>query len=141
MSLFSLSFAALFATALLMGAMVFFSGVVAPLVFAKLPAATAGRFIRQLFPFYYGIGAALALLAALAAGLRVPGLILGVVGCAFLFALLWLMPAINRNRDKGMAGDEAALAAFDGLHRASVALNLAQLAGVALAFVWLALRW
>lgn len=42
----------LIALALLAGSMAFFSFVVAPLVFARLEPATAGRFIRELFPWY-----------------------------------------------------------------------------------------
>lgn len=45
-------FAAL-AVALLLGGMVFFAAVMAPLVFTQLPAEQAGRIIRALFPFYY----------------------------------------------------------------------------------------
>ena len=42
-----------FATGILLGAMLFFSGVMAPLIFTKLEADVAGRFIRQVFPWYY----------------------------------------------------------------------------------------
>ena len=49
----ALTIMGLFATALLFGSMVFFSAVMAPLVFTKLDAETAGRFIRQVFPWYY----------------------------------------------------------------------------------------
>jgi hypothetical protein len=39
--------------ALAFGGMTFFSAVMAPLVFTKLPFDTAGAFIRQVFPWYY----------------------------------------------------------------------------------------
>ncbi|MFT8243291.1 DUF4149 domain-containing protein [Roseomonas sp. BN140053] len=45
--------AALFATALMLGGMVYFAAGVAPLVFTRLPPEHAGRFIRQVFPNYY----------------------------------------------------------------------------------------
>lgn len=39
--------------ALTFGGVTFLSGVMAPLVFTKLPFETAGAFIRQVFPWYY----------------------------------------------------------------------------------------
>lgn len=42
-----------FATGILLGAMLFFSCVMVPLIFTKLDADVAGRFIRQVFPWYY----------------------------------------------------------------------------------------
>ena len=42
-----------FDLAVLAGALVFFAAVYAPLVFIRLDAATAGGFIRQVFPVYY----------------------------------------------------------------------------------------
>jgi hypothetical protein len=44
-----------------------------------------------------------------------------------------LMPRINTHRDRMIAGDEAAGPRFDRLHRASVGINLMQLAAAALA--------
>jgi hypothetical protein len=41
------------ALALTFGGMTFFSAVMAPLVFDKLPLKVAGPFIRQVFPWYY----------------------------------------------------------------------------------------
>jgi hypothetical protein len=127
LALLSTAFLALLLTAVLLGGMVFFSFGFAPLVFAKLPAEVAGRFIRQVFPFYYGAGAVLALAAAPLAGLGAAGLLLGATGIAFLVALVGLMPQINRARDRGLAGDAAAERRFARLHRASVALNMVQL--------------
>jgi len=51
------------ALAVAFGGMTFFSAVVAPLVFVKLPAATAGGFIRELFPWYYLTLGAVSLIA------------------------------------------------------------------------------
>lgn len=138
MSLLSLQFVALLLSGVLLGGMLFHSFALMPLVFMRLPAEIASRFARHAFRVYYLAGTVLALLAALAAGMSLAGLFLGVTGVAFLFALLWLMPTINRNRDRGLEGDAAAEAAFKGLHRASVALNTAQMAMVAAAFALLA---
>ena len=56
--------------AILLGAMLFFAAVVAPLVFTGLDAATAGRFIRRMFPWYY---LAIFVLASLATLLLLSG--------------------------------------------------------------------
>ena len=42
-------------TAAVFGSMLFFSFVMAPLIFTQLDEATAGRFIRAVFPWYYAI--------------------------------------------------------------------------------------
>ena len=52
--------------ALTFGGMTFFSAVMAPLVFTKLPFDTAGAFIRQVFPWYYATMGATTLVALLA---------------------------------------------------------------------------
>jgi hypothetical protein len=110
-----------------LGAMLFFSACVAPLVFMRLQPEVAGRFIRALFPWYYGfgfIGSALAALlcagtAPLSAGLAF------ATAFGFLIARQALMPDINAARDASMA-DAAAARRFERLHRASVAVNLVQ---------------
>jgi len=137
----SLAFVALLLTAVLLGGMVFFSAAFAPLVFMKLPGETAGRFIRQVFPVYYSAGAAMALFAAVVSFSSLPGLVLTIVGVAFLVARFWLMPEINRQRDLGLAGDDAAMDRFERLHRASVVLNALQILGVLVAFALLVHGW
>ena len=110
-----------------LGAMLFFSACVAPLVFLRLQPEIAGRFIRALFPWYYGFGVIGSGLSALlcadtaptAAGLAFASALV------FLFARQVLMPAINAARDASMA-DAAAARRFDRLHRASVAVNIVQ---------------
>lgn len=119
-------------TAAVFGGMVFFAFVYAPLVFTKLPAATAGAFIRAVFPLYYKVMGA----AAVAAGLMLlPGgeaWIMLAVGAAFLAVMLVLMPRINAARDASLAGADAGPAAkrFSRLHRASVAINFLQMLAV-----------
>ena len=50
---------------MLLGAMLFFPAVVAPVVFTSLPEAQAGAFLRSMFPRYYVFMIALSLIAAL----------------------------------------------------------------------------
>ncbi len=117
------------ALALTFGGMTFFSAVVTPLVFSKLPLKTAGPFIRQVFPWYY-LTMGVAVLIALSA------LILGAGGsvtwevalatlvlAGFAFARQVLMPLINRARDAEMAGDWRAARRFRRLHLVSVIIN------------------
>ncbi len=120
---------ALFATALLLGGMVMFAAVVAPTVFRVLEPASAGRFLRRLFPVYYVYCAALAGAAAFA---FVPlaweaAIVMGVVAVGFVFARQALMPRINAYRDAELAGDASAKVPFARLHGLSVAINLGQM--------------
>lgn len=122
------------ATGVLFGSMVFFAVVMAPLVFTKLPAQTAGQFIRQVFPVYYLWGMAVsgfALLMALGANL-VDVILLALVGLGFVYARQLLMPEIDRQRDAAQAGDEDAKRRFAGLHRQSVVINVVQM----LVLIW-----
>lgn len=133
--------AALFATALLFGGMVFFAVVVAPQVFRALEPTAAGTFLRRLFPVYYVWGAGLAGAGALAflPILWEASLILAVVCLGFVFAREALMPRINAWRDRELAGDASAHRPFARLHGLSVALNLAQMVLVAVVLVAFAL--
>jgi hypothetical protein len=124
-----LYFIAGLALAITLGGMTFFSVVVAPLVFIKLPPDTAGRLIRQLFPWYYltmGFTSLVALLA-MAPELVVSG---------FVVARQLLMPAINRARDAELAGVAGAGQRFSRLHTASVLLNGCQWILVLLTFLF-----
>ncbi len=117
------------ALALTFGGMTFFSLVMAPLVFTKLPFDTAGAFIRQVFPWYYltmGVTTLAALLALLlgARGTAIWQIALtALVLAGFVYARQILMPMINRARDAELAGDTAAAGRFKRLHRVSVIIN------------------
>ena len=120
------------ALALTFGGMTFFSAVLAPLVFIKLPLDTAGSFIRQVFPWYY-LSMAATTLVALAALLFVPGVVAAwgawltaLVLVGFVFARQILMPRINRARDAMLSGDRASGQRFNRLHRLSVVVNACQ---------------
>lgn len=115
------------ATDLLLGAMVFFSAVMAPLIFSKLAGDVAGRFIRQVFPWYYLTIIALGGLAALALLRFHPLDALGLAGVAITGILTRqvLMPRINRARDASVAGDAGTR--FWRLHRLSVWINALQI--------------
>ena len=128
---------AVFALALLLGGMVFFAAVVAPLVFTKLPPSQSGPFIRAVFPAYYLYVLVASAIAALALATRWDGAVMAVVAALTIWLRQGLMPHINRLSDAAQSGDLKAKRRFDMAHRMSVVLNLAQIiaAGVVLARV------
>jgi hypothetical protein len=128
---------AVLATAAAFGGMLFFAAVVAPLVFAKLPAPIAGAFIRQLFPVYYVVMAGCCAVAALCATAlsSADALVLSAVCAGFLYARIGLLPRIDQARERAAGGDPQAAARFRRLHRASTVLNALQLVAVASALI------
>ena len=127
-------------TAALFGSMLFFSFVMAPLIFTQLDEATAGRFIRAVFPWYYVVLGKLSMLAGILLFLAAPleaGVMLGIASLA-LFSRQILMPRINRLRDRALEGDREADRQFNHLHRLSVAINMVQLVGVTTVLILLA---
>lgn len=126
--------------AALFGSMLFFSFVMAPLVFAKLDAPAAGRLIRALFPWYYLVLLVLSGLSALGLAARAPleaGIMLAIASLA-VFSRQILMPNINKLRDKSNEGDRIAERRFRQLHGTSVLINMVQLVGVTLVLISLA---
>jgi uncharacterized protein DUF4149 len=117
-------------SAVALGGMIFFAAVFAPLVFRKLPAKTAGGFVRDVIPVYYASAAGLTGLAALCLWSRPEALVLAAVALLFVFARYVLMPRINRARDASLDGDPDEGEVFARLHRVSVMVNLAQMAAL-----------
>jgi uncharacterized membrane-anchored protein len=125
------------ALAAALGAMVFFSVCIAPLVVIRLEAQIAARFIRAVFPWYYAFGVVITGIAAVLCTAHAPvsaGLAFTVC-LAFVVARQALMPAINAARDASMS-DPAVARRFDRLHGASVALNMLQIVLLLLAFAF-----
>jgi len=128
---------ALFCLAVLLGAMVFFPAVVAPLVFRVLEPADAGAFLRALFPRYYlfmiltsGLAGLLLLFSA-----PLSAAVLLAIAASTLWIRQWLVPRLNAWRDQAQAGDATAEARFERGHRLSVAVNMVQLLLVAAVLV------
>lgn len=120
---------ALFATALLLGAMAFFSAVVAPLVFAKLDRETAGRFIRELFPWYYLVIIGLALVGGLALTpvRTLDAVWLFGIAAAGVVSRQVLLPRMSREREAVRAGDDSREPVIKRLHRLSMWINITQM--------------
>ena len=129
----------LFVSGALIGSMVFFVAVIAPLVFQVLEPEQGGAFLRRVFPRFYRFGLVVALIAAGLAFQSVPlaALTFGLVGLAFLLSDQVLTPAINRARDAGLGGDEAAHKRFEMLHKLSVRIFSVQALAVVVGFVML----
>ena len=118
---------------MLLGAMLFFPTVVAPVVFTSLPEAQAGAFLRSMFPRYYAFMIALSLIAALLflvgsnQSAFLATLVCLFVGVSTLWVRQWLLPRINAARDAQLAGNVEAGRRFDRDHKLSVAINMVQL--------------
>ena len=131
----------LVAVATLFGSMAFFSFVVAPLVFVKLDAPNAGRFLRGFFPWYYLAIAVLALLAVVPfmAARPVEATVMVLIAFGAFVSRQILMPRINHHRDRMLAGEAGSEARFNRLHRLSVWINALQLIAALGVLVQLAL--
>ena len=118
---------------MLLGAMLFFPSVVAPVVFTSLPEAQAGVFLRSMFPRYYAFMIALSLIAALLflvandESAYQAAIVCLFVGLSTLWVRQWLLPRINTARDAQLAGDVEAGRRFDRDHKLSVGMNMVQL--------------
>jgi len=138
----------MFATALVLGGMVFFAFFMTPLVFAKLERPIAAGFLRAVFPVYYQVMAVLSVLAALPIWYRAEAVVLSGIAVIFIFVKVLLLPPINRARDArdlyadgtggDAGGDAGGEARFKRLHRLSVLINLTQMIAVAAVFFRLA---
>ena len=121
---------------LLLGGMLFFPVVVAPIVFTSLPELEAGQFLRSMFPRYYLF---MIFFSALAFGLyqsaagseaNIAATVCLLVALSTLWVRQSLVPRINDARDAQLAGDTDAAAKFDRGHKLSVAINMLQLVGL-----------
>ena len=91
-------------TSMILGIMLFFSFVIAPVVFTTLDENNARKFIRRIFPFYYNVNLGISFIVL------ITFIFLGKIGIDFylilsitlLFATsnYLLMPLINRYRDE-----------------------------------------
>ena len=84
--------------------MLFFSFVVAPLVFTTLDEENARKFIRRIFPYYYnvnlGVSLILLLILLLTSNFEVKFYLILVVTILFAISNYLLMPIINKFRDE-----------------------------------------
>lgn len=132
---------ALFAAALLLGSMVFFSFVVTPTVFRTLEPVPGLKFLRALFSIYHMTVAGFATAAGLALAAIddvVLAATMGFVAVLAAFVHQGLMPRINSLHDALRWGDDTARPNFRRLHRLSVLINFVQMFAVAAVLLQLA---
>jgi hypothetical protein len=106
--------------AALVGGMLFFGAIMAPLVFTKLPPDVAGPFIRAAFPRYYAyiiVSAALGAGGFLLRGQAASAVALILIVLLTFWLWFWLIPHLEVLR---LANNTAG---FNRGHRLSVWLN------------------
>ena len=117
--------AGIYLTAMVLGIMLFFSFVIAPVVFTTLDEDNARKFIRRIFPFYYNVNLGISLIVLLAfiflSKLGVDFYLIFAISLLFAISNYLLMPLINRYRDEGQ--DKK----FKYSHFISVVINFVQM--------------
>ena len=111
--------------ALILGIMLFFSFVIAPVVFTTLDEDNARKFIRKIFPFYYYVNLAISFVILLIflflSKLGVDFYLILLITILFAISNYLLMPLINKYRDEKQ--DKK----FKYSHFISVVINFVQM--------------
>ena len=115
----------IYLTSMILGIMLFFSFVIAPVVFTTLDEENARKFIRKIFPFYYnvnlGISVLILLIFLIISKIGTDFYIFLVITILFAISNYILMPLINKFRDEKQ--DKK----FKYTHFFSVLINFAQM--------------
>ena len=111
-----------------LGMMIFFSFVLAPIIFKILDAENAGKFVRKIFPYYYFVNliflSIAVILFIIISSLGSSFYITLSLAISFVFAQFILMPIINKLKDN----DEEKK--FKYAHGLSVVINFMQMIGL-----------
>ena len=114
--------------AICLGMMIFFSFVLAPMIFKILDAENAGKFVRKIFPYYYIVNLVFLLIAIILffviSSMSIKFYITLALAISFIFAQFVLMPLINKLKDNNEEKK------FKYAHGASVAINFIQMLGL-----------
>ena len=115
----------IYLTAMILGIMLFFSFVIAPVVFTTLDEDNARKFIRRIFPFYYNVNLGLSLIVLLTflflSKLGINFYLILAITLLFATSNYLLMPLINKYRDEKQ--DKK----FKQSHFVSVVINFVQI--------------
>ena len=115
----------IYLTAMILGIMLFFSFVIAPVVFTTLDEESARKFIRRIFPFYYNVNLGLSLIVLLTflflSKLGIDFYLILAITLLFTTSNYLLMPLINKYRDNKQ--DKK----FKYSHFISVVINFVQM--------------
>ena len=111
--------------AMILGIMLFFSFVIAPVVFTTLDEDNARKFIRRIFPFYYNVNLTISFVILLIflflSKLSVDFYLILLITILFATSNYLLMPLINKYRDEKQ--DKK----FKYSHFISVVINFVQM--------------
>ena len=115
----------IYLTSMILGIMLFFSFVIAPVVFTTLDEGNSRKFIRRIFPFYYNVNLAISLVVLLTffflSNFGVEFVLILTITILFAISNYYLMPLINKYRD------EQQNTKFKYYHFISVAINFIQM--------------
>ena len=115
----------IYLTAMILGIMLFFSFVIAPVVFTTLDEDNARKFIRRIFPFYYNVNLGISLIILLSFiflnNLGIGFYLILVISLLFAISNYLLMPLINKYRDEKQDNK------FKYSHFISVVINFVQM--------------
>ena len=115
----------IYLTAMILGIMLFFSFVIAPVVFTTLDEDNARKFIRRIFPFYYNVNLVISFIVLLLflflSKLGVDFYLILLITILFATSNYLLMPLINKYRDEKQ--DKK----FKYSHFISVVINFVQM--------------
>ena len=111
--------------AMILGIMLFFSFVIAPVVFTTLNEDNARKFIRRIFPFYYNVNLGISFIVLLTflflSKLGIDLYLILAITILFATSNYLLMPLINKYRD------EKEDKKFKYSHFISVVINFVQM--------------
>ena len=111
-----------------LGMMIFFSFVLAPMIFKILDAENAGKFVRKIFPYYYFVNliflSIAVILFVIISSLGLSFYINLSLAISFVFAQFILMPIINKFKDNNEEKK------FKYAHGTSVLINFIQMIGL-----------
>ena len=111
-----------------LGMMIFFSFVLAPIIFKILDAENAGKFVRKIFPYYYFVNliflSIAVILFIIISSLGLSFYITLALAISFIFAQFILMPIINKFKDNNEEKK------FKYAHGTSVLINFIQMIGL-----------
>ena len=114
--------------AICLGMMIFFSFILAPMIFKILDPENAGKFVRKIFPYYYFVNlvflSIVVILILINSKINFEFYIIVSLVISFIFAQFILMPFINKLRDNNEENK------FKYAHGFSVAINFLQMIGL-----------
>ena len=115
----------IYLTSMILGIMLFFSFVIAPVVFTTLDDENARKFIRRIFPFYYNVNLVISFIVLLTffflSKFGIEFILILTITILFAISNYYLMPLINKYRD------EKQNKKFKYSHFLSVVINFIQM--------------